>query len=181
MIDLTVTAEPTRDLNEQVSQYLDDLDLRLIAATQEGLPLVLEPYQAIAEQLGVPVTEVKERLSRWLASGAVRRIAAVPNHYRLGFRANGMTVWDIPDEWAEELGSQVGALPFVSHCYLRPRHSGVWPYNLFAMVHGKTRDEALLQVEEIRRVLGERVRSFEVLFSRRILKKTGFRLALEGK
>lgn len=167
-------------MTDPTEVFLDDLDLRLIEATQQGLPLVAKPYHAVAEQLGVPVEEVKVRLQRWLDSGAVRRIAAVPNHYRLGYRANGMTVWDVPDEIAEELGTRVGALPFVSHCYLRPRHPGVWPYNLFAMVHAKTRDEALAQVEEIRQVLAGHVRSSDVLFSRKILKKTGFRLVREG-
>ncbi|MCB0385145.1 MAG: hypothetical protein KDD43_07110, partial [Bdellovibrionales bacterium] len=145
--------------------------------TQEGLPLVPEPYHQVADKLGVPVEEVKNRLQRWLDTGAVRRIAAVPNHYRMGYAANGMTVWDVPDEVAEELGEQVGALEFVSHCYLRPRHPGVWNYNLFAMVHGKTRDEALEKVEQIRQILGKNLRSHDVLFSRKILKKTGFRLS----
>ena len=158
-------------------ETLDDLDLRLIEATQEGLPLVPEPYHQVADKLGVPVEEVKNRLQKWLDTGAVRRIAAVPNHYRMGYAANGMTVWDVPDEVAEEMGELVGALDFVSHCYLRPRHPGIWSYNLFAMVHGKTRDEAMEKVEQIRRILGENLRGHDVLFSRKILKKTGFRLS----
>ena len=158
-------------------ETLDDLDLRLIEATQEGLPLVPEPYHQVADKLGVPVEVVKSRLQKWLDTGAVRRIAAVPNHFRMGYAANGMTVWDVPDEVAEKLGEQVGALDFVSHCYLRPRHPGIWNYNLFAMVHGKTRDEAMEKVEQSRQILGDNLRSHDVLFSRKILKKTGFRLS----
>ena len=159
-----------------MSPQLDQLDFELIKATQEGLPLVPQPYHHLAEQLGVGVEEVKNRLQRWLDSGAIRRIAAVPNHYRMGYTANGMTVWDLPDEVAEELGEKVGALDFVSHCYLRPRHLPLWPYNLFAMVHGKTREEAMAKVKQIEELLAEHLRSHEVLFSRKILKKTGFRL-----
>ena len=155
---------------------LDHLDFQLIKATQEGLPLVPRPYHQLAEQLGVSVEEVKTRLQNWLDSGAIRRIAAVPNHYRMGYTANGMSVWDLPDEVAEELGEQVGALDFVSHCYLRPRHLPMWPYNLFAMVHGKTREEAMEKVEKIQKLLGSHLRGHQVLFSRKILKKTGFRL-----
>ena len=76
-----------------------------------------------------------------LASGIIRRIGAVPNHYRLGLTANGMTVWDVDEDKVIELGNIIGQLDFVSHCYQRPRHLPVWPYNLFAMVHGHDRDE----------------------------------------
>lgn len=82
----------------------------------------------------------------------------------------------MPDEHVEALGKQVGALDFVSHCYRRPRHLPAWPYNLFAMVHAGSREEALEKVDEIARLLGENDRGHDVLFSRRILKKTGMRL-----
>ena len=111
-----------------------------------------------------------------LASGAVRRIAAVPNHYALGYRANGMSVWDIDDDRASTLGRKVGALEFVSHCYLRPRHLPHWRYNLFAMVHGRDRRAVEDKVEQIAELLAPHVRAHEVLYSARILKKTGLRL-----
>jgi DNA-binding Lrp family transcriptional regulator len=107
----------------------------------------------------------------------VRRIGAVPNHYALGYRANGMSVWDVPDERASELGRRVGALPFVSHCYRRPRHLPAWPYNLFAMVHGRGRDEVEDKVGRIAALLGPADRGHAVLYSTRILKKTGLRIA----
>jgi len=101
---------------------LDATDRRIVVATQAGLPLVSNPYHAVAEQLGVPTGEVMARMQRMLASGVIRRIGVVPNHYRIGYRANGMSVWDVPDERADELGAKIGAAPFVSHCYRRPRH-----------------------------------------------------------
>jgi DNA-binding Lrp family transcriptional regulator len=156
---------------------LDDVDRRLIVATQAGLPLVPRPYHALAETLCIPVTEVQARLTVMLALGVIRRIGAVPNHYALGYRSNGMTVWDVDDVQIDALGAQVGALPFVTHCYRRPRMLPDWPYNLFAMVHGKTREEALGRVEEIAALLGTACRSHDTLFSSRILKKTGLRIA----
>jgi len=110
------------------------------------------------------------------AEGLVRRIGAVPNHYRLGFTANGMTVWDVADDRVDELGAMVGALPGVSHCYRRPRRLPDWPYNLFAMVHGKTQQDAERQVAIISEVLGEHFGSRDVLYSSKILKKTGLRI-----
>jgi siroheme decarboxylase len=156
---------------------LDDLDRRLIVATQAGLPLVSRPYHALAETIGIPVTEVQERLAALLALGVIRRIGAVPNHYALGYRSNGMSVWDVDDAQIDTLGAQVGALPFVTHCYRRPRMLPDWPFNLFAMVHGKTREEALGRVAEIAALLGAACRSHDTLFSSRILKKTGLRIA----
>ena len=91
------------------------------------------------------------RLRRMLDSGAIRRIGAVPNHYALGFRANGMSVWDVDDDRVDELGARVGALRFVSHCYRRPRVPPVWRYNLFAMVHGRDREEAAEKSRRSRR------------------------------
>jgi DNA-binding Lrp family transcriptional regulator len=150
-------------------------DLDLVRATQAGLPLVAEPYAALAAQLGVAEDEVMSRFRRMLADGRVRRIAAVPNHYALGYRANGMSVWDVADEAVGELGPRVGALAFVSHCYRRPRCPG-WRYNLFAMVHGRDRAEVEAQVAQIAALLGGASRAHEVLYSKRILKKTGLRV-----
>lgn len=154
---------------------MDDTDRRIMHATQAGLPLTPEPYQTLAEQLGLSKTEVMQRMAAMQTSGIIRRIGAVPNHYKLGYRFNGMTVWDVPDEKIDELGQQVGQLPFVSHCYHRPRHKPDWPYNLFAMVHGKTQAEADGQIMQIVEVLGEHCRGKDVLYSTKILKKTGFR------
>jgi DNA-binding Lrp family transcriptional regulator len=156
---------------------LDAIDRGIVAATQAGLPLVREPYRAVAEKLGLDQAEVIARLRRLLDEGAIRRIGAVPNHYALGFTANGMSVWDVADEAVAEIGARIGELDEVTHCYERPRHLPLWPYNLFAMVHGHTREEVRGKVERIVRLIGPAARSHDVLFSTRILKKTGLRIA----
>jgi DNA-binding Lrp family transcriptional regulator len=157
-------------------QELVALDRRIVLATQAGLPLHERPYDALAEELGVAATLVKQRLRKMLDDGRIRRIAGVPNHYRLGYIANGMSVWDVHDEHIGALGPQVGELAFVSHCYHRPRHPPDWPYNLFAMVHARSLEEVTQRVAQISALLGDACRAHDVLFSSRILKKTGLRL-----
>jgi DNA-binding Lrp family transcriptional regulator len=159
-----------------MSARVDAIDRAIVRATQAGLPLSARPYHAVAQGLGLDAEEVMARMRRMLAAGIIRRIGAVPNHYRLGYRANGMSVWDLPDEQVTELGLRVGALPFVSHCYRRPRRPPEWPYNLFAMVHGRSRADAEAKIELIAAALGRFARAADVLYSTRILKKTGLRL-----
>jgi siroheme decarboxylase len=156
---------------------LDALDARIVRATQAGLPLVPRPYRAVAQSLGVAEEAVLERLQAMLADRRMRRIGAVPNHYALGYSANAMSVWDVEDAEVGRLGPAVGAFGFVSHCYLRPRRLPRWPYNLFAMVHGRSREAVGAQLDEIRALLGPALRAADVLYSVRILKKTGMRLA----
>ncbi|MBK7530388.1 Lrp/AsnC family transcriptional regulator [Piscinibacter sp.] len=156
---------------------LTDFDRELIAATQSGLPLVSRPYEAVGAMIGVSGEKVRERLAQMLDEGLIRRIGAVPNHYRLGYLANGMTVWDVADERVDELGERIGALPAVSHCYRRPRELPLWPYNLFAMVHGRSRDEVQQQADTIRQLLGDACRGSDILYSSAILKKAGLRIS----
>ena len=156
---------------------LDDIDRRLVVATQAGLPLVPRPYDVLAQQLHLDAADVQARLRRMLADGVIRRIGAVPNHYAIGYTANGMTVWDVADERVEALGAAVGALDCVTHCYRRPRRLPDWPYNLFAMVHSSNRAGVEEKISLIARLLGDACRSHDVLYSSRILKKTGLRIA----
>jgi DNA-binding Lrp family transcriptional regulator len=154
----------------------DELDRRIVLATQSGLPVVAEPYRQVAEKLGITTQVLMDRLEAMKNDDRIRRIGAVPNHYRLGYTANGMSVWDIDDEMIDEVGEQIGKLDMVTHCYQRPRFLPEWPYNLFAMVHGHDRDEVLNKVEKIAEILGDRTKQHDILFSSRILKKTGLRL-----
>lgn len=156
---------------------LDELDRRIIHATQSGLPLVHRPYEAVGAALGISGEQVRERLQAMLEEGLVRRIGAVPNHYRLGFTANGMSVWDVADERVDELGERIGKLPFVSHCYRRPRRPPVWNYNLFAMLHGRSREEVEAQAQQVAALLGDACRGHDILYSTAILKKTGLRIS----
>lgn len=160
-----------------MSAPIDELDRRIIQATQEGLPLTPHPYHQVAQQLGTTAEEVMKRVTRMLEEGVIRRIGAVPNHYALGYQANGMTVWNVPDQRIDELGAAVGALDFVSHCYQRPRYLPEWPYNFFAMVHGRDRAEVEEKTRRIAALLGEADCGHEILYSTRILKKTGLRIS----
>src|SRR5690606_41699424 len=117
-------------------------------------------------QPGISETPVTTLLRQLQAEGAIRRIAAVPNHYRLGYRHNGMTVWDVDAAHLPRLGPLLGAQPFVSHCYRRPRRDG-WRYNLFAMVHGRSAGEIEDYRAQIRELLGEACRGDEMLVSSR--------------
>lgn len=172
-----MTPRPVTALRpDSAEPLLDAIDRQIIVATQAGLPRVARPYHAIAALVGVAAEEVMRRLQRMLETGIIRRIGAVPNHYALGYKANGMSVWDVPDERVRELGEKIGALDAVSHCYHRPRHLPAWPYNLFTMVHGRDRAEVEAKVRAIADLLGSADRGHTVLYSTRILKKTGLRL-----
>jgi DNA-binding Lrp family transcriptional regulator len=173
----TTVPVPTTDFEEGTACILDDIDRKLISVTQSGIAIERSPYQSIADNIGSTQQDVLQRFQKMLSCGIIRRIGAVPNHYRLGLTANGMTVWDVDDDRVIELGNIIGRLDFVSHCYQRPRHLPVWRYNLFAMVHGHDRDEVKTKVEQIKNLLGDHCREHETLFSSAILKKTGLRLA----
>ena len=158
----------------------DDLDRRIVLATQSGLPVVAEPYRVIAEQLGISTELLMQRLEAMKKDNRIRRIGVVPNHYKLGYTANGMSVWDVDDNIINEVGEQLGQLEMVTHCYQRPRFPPEWSYNLFAMVHGHDREEVLNKVAQIAELLGSKARKHDILFSTRILKKTGLRLKDRG-
>lgn len=155
---------------------IDSIDRCIIVATQDGLPLVSQPYQAIANEVGISADEVMQRIRTLQEKGVIRRIGAVPNHYKLGYRYNGMTVWNVVDDEIDRLGVLVGGLDFVSHCYHRPRHLPEWPYNLFAMVHSKTEQGVKEKIATIAALLGVYNQGQDVLYSTRILKKTGLRI-----
>lgn len=155
---------------------LDELDRNIIEATQTGLPLVSSPYQQIASELDCSVNTLISRMQQLLENGVIRRIGVIPNHYKLGLKSNGMSVWDVPDSKIKALGDKIGELGFVSHCYERPRCLPIWPYNLFAMVHGQNRNEVNDKVDQIAQILGDDCQQHEVLLSTAILKKSGLRL-----
>jgi DNA-binding Lrp family transcriptional regulator len=155
------------------------LDRRIIAATTGGLPLTPAPFAEVARWLGITEDIVIDRMAAMQDAGVIRRVAIAPNHYALGLTANGMSVWDVDNTRAVELGAQVGALEFASHCYLRPRADD-WPYNLFAMIHGHNRDEVETLRAQIAALLGPACRASDILYSTRILKKTGLRLTEGG-
>lgn len=156
---------------------LDAIDRRIVRATQAGLPLTPQPYAEIAAVLDLTEAEVIDRIAAMQERGIIRRIAIAPHHYALGMTANGMSVWDVEDDRISALGARIGALPYVTHCYQRPRALPQWPYNLFAMLHGSGRDEVEAKRREVAAILGDACRGSDILYSTRILKKTGLRLA----
>ncbi|MFC3477225.1 siroheme decarboxylase subunit beta [Halobacterium litoreum] len=152
----------------------------LVLAVQDGLPIVETPYRAVADDIGKDSEWVVQTLRRFNEEGKVRRVGVIPNHYALGYTENGMTVWDVPDEKVNEVGPAVASLDFVTHCYERPRHDGVWPYNFFAMTHGRSEEESEQRIEQVREVMADHWDvgddDWDTLFSTQILKKTGIRL-----
>jgi DNA-binding Lrp family transcriptional regulator len=152
------------------------IERQLIAATQHGLPLLERPFEAVGAVVGLSEAEVIAQLAQMRERGLIRRIAAVPNHYRLGYMASGMAVWDVDDAQVDELGARIAAQPGVSRCSRRPRHLPSWPYNLFAMLHGHSRAEVEQQAETLRTLLGPACRGSDILYSTAVLKKTGLRI-----
>ncbi|WP_276254538.1 Lrp/AsnC family transcriptional regulator [Halomontanus rarus] len=152
----------------------------LILEIQDGFPLTATPYTDIAEAIEQDLEWVLETVARFDLEGKIRRIGVIPNHYALGYTENGMTVWNVPDELVSEVGPNVASLPFVTHCYERPRHEGVWPYNVFAMTHGRSEEESDRRVEQVRETMSEywdvETEDWDTLFSTQILKKTGIRI-----
>ncbi|MDH3595676.1 MAG: AsnC family transcriptional regulator [Rhodospirillales bacterium] len=156
---------------------LNATDLRLIAAIQDGLPLDPRPYARVAEATGLSEREVISRLGRLAEVGVIRRFGVVVHHHELGYRANAMVVWDVPDAEIGEAGRRLAGLPFVSLCYRRPRHLPDWPYNLFCMIHGRDRGAVEALVEEASAAAGLSGRPRDLLFSRKRFKQRGARYA----
>ena len=152
---------------------LDDLDLRLIRAVQEGIDLAPRPYLPLAEILGISEYEVIERLKSLEERGVIRRFAATIGHRALGIVANAMIVWRVPKERVEEVGEIMASFDQVTHCYERPIRPD-WPYNLYTMVHSQGR----ARCREIASQISERtgIEDYQVIFSEREFKKTGARI-----
>lgn len=154
----------------------DLLEQKIITLTQSGLPLESRPFLSLANELNISEAQVINELEKMKAKGLIRRIGLVPNHYAIGYLFNLMTVWDIDDSDIDQVGKSVGGLDFVSHCYQRPRHLPDWPYNFFAMVHGKSEQEVRLKMNQIEKLVGSSCHQFTALKSQKILKKTGIRI-----
>lgn len=160
----------------------DGRDRLLLEAIQQGLPLAPRPYAAIGARLGMSELEVVRRLERLLASGVVKRFGVVVRHHELGYGANAMAVWDVPDERADELGRRLAEFGFVTLCYRRARSLPAWRYNLYCMIHGRDRDTVRAQIAQLIEVCGLTEAPHAVLFSRRRFKQCGanYRRATAG-
>jgi DNA-binding Lrp family transcriptional regulator len=150
---------------------------RLIAALQDGLELVARPFARLGERVGMDESEVLRRVAGWIGEGMIKRFGVVVRHHELGYRANAMVVFDVPDAEVDRIGRRLAARAGVTLCYRRSRSLPDWPYNLYCMVHGRSRDEAQPVIES----LGELVGSKGVaLFSTRRFKQCGARYFSNG-
>ncbi|MCG6936884.1 MAG: AsnC family protein [Gammaproteobacteria bacterium] len=152
---------------------LTENDRALIKAIEHGLPVVSHPYAEIAKQLQSTEQEVMARLQRLMDAGAIKRYGVVVRHKELGYKANGMVVWNIPDDKVAELGMCIGKYSCVTLSYRRPRRLPQWPYNLFTMVHGSSREGVREKVDEI--ISNCKLQDIEhtILFSTRRFKQRG--------
>ena len=133
---------------------LDFLDKKLIHLLSSELPIVDNPYDFLAKMLQTPVSDVLERIKKYLSLGVMRRIGIVLAHQRAGYTANGLCAWQVPDEQADEIGEAIAAgEQRVSHCYRRRADEAKgWPYTLYTMIHGHSREE----VESIAAAMADR-------------------------
>ena len=147
----------------------------LIGAIQQGLPLVPRPFAEIGAGIGLAEYEVIAGLANLVEQGVIKRMGVVVRHHELGYRANAMVVWDIPDDQVGALGLRIGSFDSVTLCYRRPRRLPAWRYNLFTMIHGRQRDEVLGLVAQLKEQCGLGHVAHEVLFSCRRFKQCGAR------
>ncbi|MBU0500590.1 MAG: AsnC family protein [Gammaproteobacteria bacterium] len=155
----------------------DPVQQALIRAIESGLPLVARPYAQIGEQLRITEEEVIHRIQLLMENDLIKRMGVVVRHGQLGYKANAMVVWDIPDERVVEIGRCFSHFPFITLCYSRPRRLPQWRYNLFTMIHGRGQDEVRARIETLADHCALDEKRFEVLFSRRCFKQRGARYA----
>jgi len=125
---------------ETERQPYDEFDIEVIRATQGDMPIIPEPFAPAAEKLGIPQPELLAHLQQMQDRKILRRVAAILFHRRAGFSANGMGVWKVPDDRIMEIGPRMAAFRGISHCYQRPTYKD-WPYSIFTMAHGRSKDE----------------------------------------
>ena len=168
-------AATAADVNDSAQEAAHGDVEDLIEAIQAGLPLVARPYRMIGARLGMTEQAVIGRLRAMIETGIIKRLGVVVRHHELGYRANAMVVWDVPDERVEHIGRQLGDIDCVTLCYQRPRRLPDWPYNLFCMVHGQGRGEVLACIDRLIGALGLVDIRHAVLFSGRRFKQRGAR------
>ncbi len=164
---------PTGFSRSEARVALGEIDLAVIGAVQGGLPLVSRPYAVLAEQLGMDESVLLERLAHLQEAGVIKRMGLVVRHRELGYGANAMVVWDVPDGEVAELGRCLSRFDFVTLCYRRPRQGSDWPYNLFCMIHGQDHEAVRSKVRQVVQCCGLEDIPHQLLFSRRRFKQRG--------
>ncbi|MBC9783177.1 Lrp/AsnC family transcriptional regulator [Heliobacterium chlorum] len=155
---------------------LTEVDKKLIRLLQDDLPVTSRPFAVLAEQVGLTEEEVIARTKEYQEKGYMRRFGVALRHREVGFTANGMGCWDVPEERAEEVGKIMATFREASHCYQRPRFEG-WPYSHFTMIHGESREECEAVAKRISEATG--ITNYRLLFSTEELKKTSMRYFME--
>ena len=163
-------AAPNINIKETL-QVIDEIDKKLIAAIQNGLPISERPYVEIAKKLGLSEEDVIRRISLLLNKGLLKRFGVVVRHHELGYRENAMIVWDIPDEQVHAVAAIMKAYPFVTLCYRRARQLPDWSYNLYCMIHGKSRNTVNQHLQVMLKEQGWHHFTHDVLFSKRRFKQ----------
>jgi DNA-binding Lrp family transcriptional regulator len=151
----------------------DPRDKAILAAIEDGLPLIERPYRAVADRLDLRQSEIIDRLDHMKTSGIVTRFGCVVRHEKLGYRSNAMAVWDVPDDRLDDVVESFARHPKVTLCYRRPRRLPVWPYNIFCMVHARSRRDAYAVIDEINLEADTGLLRQAVLFSKRCFKQRG--------
>ena len=154
---------------------LNILDQQLIAAIQDGLEFTTKPFASIASQLGISEQKVLNRLQQLKQNGTIKRLGVVVKHREVGFKANAMVVWDIPDERVAEIAQRIASFECVTLCYQRPRRLPEWSYNLFSMIHGKDRESVLERLADLIEILELQGIKNKPLFSTHCFKQRGAR------
>jgi len=174
-LGFSLGAVPTqrREVADPIDYRPDPRDKAILAAIEDGLPLIERPYCAVADRLDLKQSEIIDRLEHMKSSGIVTRFGCVVRHEKLGYRANAMAVWDVPDERLDDVVESFARHPKVTLCYRRPRHLPVWPYNIFCMVHARSRWDAYSVIDEINLEADSGLLRQAVLFSKRCFKQRG--------
>ena len=159
---------------------LSSAEQRLVERLADGIPMVETPYAALGAEADLAESEVIEILRGWLERGVARRFGAVLRHRPLGYDANAMVVWDLPDDRVRAAGTRAAALPQVTLCYRRARRRPAWPFNLYCMLHGRARDQVAAEIEQVSRAAGLSTYPRQVLFSRRCFLQRGARYGTNG-
>jgi DNA-binding Lrp family transcriptional regulator len=170
-----VSAQSGSECRETTSAPLSPIDRRVLAALEEGLPLVPAPYAAIAARAGVREDHVVSLIARWLDDGVIKRLGVIVRHRELGYTANAMCVWDVPDAEADRLGEKLARETAVSLCARRGRSRPEWRYNLYCIVHGRDRGQVERQVADMAAWHGLDRYPSALLFSKRRFKQRGAR------
>ncbi len=152
---------------------VNDQELALLAALSDGLPITSRPYLDLGAPLDLSEEQVIADLKSLNDRGIITRFGVIVRHRDLGFKANGMCVWDIPDDKLMDIGKKFGAYDFVTLCYQRPRRLPDWPYNLFCMIHGREKDTVREQTNKMVAECGLEDVARDILFSTKCYKQCG--------